>query len=120
MTMKPNDPAQQAQQGLTPDGLATQLFDAALMLNKMSDPREAAQHVIGFLTESLFYAIASSKNDVIVFLRDMLIHVVSVSSPDENARKEMLKKIGDTITNAPPLPTAIKPAASAVPAAAKP
>ena len=113
MTTKPNDPAQQ---GLSPDGLATQLFNAALTLNKMNDPREAAQRVIGFLTESLFYAISSSKNDVIVFLMDSLIYVVSMQAPDDNARKEMLKKIGDTIANAGPPPTANNPA----PATAKP
>ena len=116
MMTKPNDPAQQ---GLTPDGLASQLFDLALKTSdplKMRDPREAAQQVIGFLTESLFYAISSSKNDVIVFLMDSLIYVVSMQAPDDNARKEMLKKIGDTIANAGPSLTANNP----VPAAAKP
>lgn|SRR5574341_552796 len=111
MTTKPSNPAQaQQQQGLTPDSLANQLFDAAITQNP-SDPREAAHRVIQFLTEALFYAVTSTKNDVIVFLTETLIYVVSSSSGgDEAARKELLKKIGDTIVNAPPLPAQTAPA----------
>jgi len=88
---------------LSPDGLANQLFDAALSQG-VADPREAARRVVEFLTSALFYAISSSKNDVVVFLTETIIYVVSSSAPDENARKELLKKIGDTIANAPPIP----------------
>lgn len=108
MTTKPSNPGQQGQQPLTPDGLASQLFDAAFMQNKMSDPREAAQQVIGFLTEALFYAVTSAKHDVIVFLTESIIYVASSAVSDEPSRKELLKKIGDTITNAPPMATANK------------
>lgn len=108
MTTKPSNPPQ-GPQPLTPDSLASQLFDAAFMQNKMTDPREAAQQVIGFLTEALFYAVTSAKHDVIVFLTESIIFVASSSAPDEPSRKELLKKIGDTITNAPPIPTANRP-----------
>jgi len=104
----PSDP----KQGLTPDGLANQLFDVALMQNQ-TDPRQAARQVVGFLTDALFYAVTSSKSDVIVFLTESLIFVASVSG-DETARKELLKHIGDTIANAPPLPTS-KPASPGKP-----
>jgi hypothetical protein len=76
----PNDPNVQA---LTPDGLANQLFDAALIQYK-TDPREAARQVIIFLTEAIVYA-------------------VSATAGDEGARKALLKSVGDTITTAPPL-----------------
>ena len=99
-TTTPNDP----QKGLTPDGLANQLFDLAIQQN-MKDPREAARLVIEFLTASLFYAVTSSKNDVIVFLTETLIYMVSASSSgDDAARKALLKHVGDTIANAPPIP----------------
>ena len=112
----PGQPGQQGQQPLTPDSLASQLFDAAFMQNKMSDPREAAQQVIGFLTEALFYAVTSAKHDVIVFLTESIIFVASSAvrlangEVDEAARKELLKKIGDTIANAPPMGSANKSA----------
>lgn len=106
----PNDPNQA--QGVTPEGLANQLFDAAVsqaLSQNITDPREAARRVVGFLTDSLFYALASTKNDLVVFLTETIIYVVSSSSGgDEAARKELLKKVGDTIANAPPLP--VKPA----------
>jgi hypothetical protein len=112
MTTPPSNPNQVP--GLTPDGLANQLFDAAIsqaFAQKVSDPREAARHVIQFLTEALFYAVNSSKNDVVVFLTETLIFVASSSvGGDEAARKELLKHIGDTIANSPPLPVN-KPAA---------
>lgn len=116
MPTNPSNP--QGQQPLTPDSLASQLFDAAFMQNKMTDPRQAAQQVIGFLTEALFHAVTAAKHDVIVFLTESLIYVASTSVPDgdEASRKELLKKIGDTITGAPPFPSAHKPA----PAPAKP
>lgn len=96
----PSDPNAQM---LSPDGLANQLFDAAVLQYK-TDPREAARRVIQFLSEALFYAVSSSKSDVIVFLTETIIYVVSAASPDEAARKEMLKSIGETIAAAPPLP----------------
>ena len=102
----PHDPNQA--QGLTPEGLANQLFDAAIaqaLGQNMTDPREAGRRVVGFLTDSLFYALTSTKNDPVVFLTETLILMVSSSSGgDEAARKELLKHIGDTIANAPPLP----------------
>lgn len=100
MTMPtPNDSKPQA---LTPDGLANQLFDHAFVQNP-TDPRKAAGQVIEFLGAALFYAVTSSKNDVIVFLTETLIYVVSASSADDASRKEMLKKVGDTIANALPI-----------------
>jgi hypothetical protein len=99
----PNDPSQQP---LTPNGLVEQLFNAAFAQN----PREAASQVIDFLASSLFYAVTSAKRDVVVFLTEAIIYVVSASSADEAARKELLKHVGDTIANAPPIQTN-KPAA---------
>ena len=100
--------AQSQAQNLTPEGLANQLFDAAIsqaMAQKVSDPREAARWVIQFLASALFYAVNSSKNDVVVFLTETLIFAASTSvAGDEDARKELLKHIGDTIANAPPIP----------------
>src|SRR5574342_217860 len=93
------------QKGLTPDGLAGQLFDVAISQNP-SDPRGAARQVVDFLASALFYAITSSKGDVIVFLTEALIYMASASAEDEAARKELLKHIGDTIANAPPIPGA--------------
>lgn len=80
----PPSPPSQTPQMLNPDGLANQLFDAALIQHK-SDPREAARRVIMFLTESLVYAISSTASD-------------------EAARKAMLKSVGDMITAAPQIP----------------
>lgn len=110
MTTTPSDPNKA--QGLTPDGLANQLFDVAIaqaLAEKISDPREAARRVIAFLTESLFYAVSSTKNDLVVFLTETLIYVVSSSSGDEAARRELLKHVSDTIANAALVSTA-KPA----------
>lgn len=101
----PND----ASNGLTPERLANQLFDAALTQNT-GDPREVARRVIEFLASSLFYAVTSAKSNVIVFLTETLILMISAQSADEAARKEMLKHVGDTIANAPPIP-ANQPAA---------
>ena len=112
-TPNPNDPAK----GLTPDSLVNQLFDVALMQD-MSDPHKAARQVIDFLASSLFYAITSSKNDVVVFLTETLIYVVSASSADEASRKELLKHVGDTIANAPPI--SVSKPADGQPAVGKP
>ena len=82
----PSDPNQP--QGLTPEGLANQLFDAAIaqaMAQNMNDPREAARRVIIFLSEALVYAISSTAGDDV-------------------ARKALLKNVGETIMTAPPLP----------------
>lgn len=103
--MPPNDPNAQM---LSPDGLANQLFDAAIMQHK-NDPREAAGQVIQFLTHALFYAVSSAKSDVVVFLTETIIYVVSSGAPDEASRKEMLKHIGETIAGAPPLPGNVAP-----------
>jgi len=65
------------------------LFDAAIV--HQSNPREAARQVIVFLTEAVIYAI-------------------SATATDENARKALLKSIGDTITGAPPIPKGHPPA----------
>ena len=106
----PNNPNQQ---DLTPEVLATQLFDAAFaqgLAQNMTDPREAGRRVVGFLADSLFYALKATKDDPVVFLTETLIYVAAGScGGDEAARKELLKHIGDTIANAPPLP--VKPAA---------
>lgn len=82
----PNDPNTQS---LSPDQLANQLFDAAIMQYR-SDPREAARQVIVFLTEALIYAISGTAGD-------------------EAARKALLKSVGDTITSAPPLQPKVAP-----------
>ena len=98
----PSNPNQA--QGLTPDGLVNQLFDAALMQSTTKDPHEISQQVIDFLGSALVYALTSSKRDVVVFLTETLIYVVSASSADEGARKEMLKQVGETIIAALPVP----------------
>jgi hypothetical protein len=67
-------------QALSPDQLANQLFDAAIM--QCDNPREAARQVIVFLTSSLIYAIC-------------------VTAGDEAARKALLKSVGDSIIAAP-------------------
>lgn len=108
----PNDPNQG--QSLTPEGLANQLFDIGAQ--NIHDPREVGRRVVGFLTESLFYALTSTKNDPVVFLTETLIIMVSSSAAgNETARKELLKHVGDTITNAPPF-TVNKPAGPVGPA----
>ena len=110
MTTKPTNPAQG--QPVTPEVLVNQLFDAAVMAGG-GDPTE---HVIGFLTNSLFYALTSAKRDLIIFLTEAVLYVAAMSSPDEAARKELLKKISDTLLNAPPL----QPPTAQAPAPAKP
>lgn len=105
-TPTPNNPAQ-GQQPPSPDAFVNQLFDAALAQN-MTDPRLAARQVIEFLSSSLFYAVSSTKYDVVVFLTETLIYVVTASSADDASRKELLKHVGDTFlaaANAPPIPT---------------
>jgi len=67
-------------QALSPDQLANQLFDAAIL--QCDNPREAARQVIVFLTSSLIYAIC-------------------VTAGDEAARKALLKSVGDSIISAP-------------------
>jgi hypothetical protein len=52
--------AQSQAQNLTPEGLANQLFDAAIsqaLAQNVSVPSEAARWVIQFLTSALFYAV---------------------------------------------------------------
>jgi hypothetical protein len=99
----PNSPNE-----LTPDGLANQLFDAAItqaFAQNQNDPREAARRVIIFLTEAIVYAI-------------------SATAGDDEARKALLKNVGETIISAPALPgrSGNKPPAPApaAPPAAKP
>ena len=77
----PNNPNTQA---LSPDQLANQLFDAAIMQYR-NDPREAARQVIIFLTDALIYAISGTAGDDV-------------------ARKALLKSVGDKITAAPAPP----------------
>lgn len=77
-----NEPTKQ----LTPADLANQLFDAAL-LQYQSAPREGLRQVIVFLTETLVYAI-------------------SQSTKDEEARRAMLKSVGESIAAAPKPPSA--------------
>ena len=103
----PSNPAQG--QGLTPDSLVNQLFDVALAQSTSKDPREIAQQVIDFLGAALVYALSSSKRDVVVFLTETLIAVVSASSVDENTRKEMFKQVGETLIAAGSKPAAVKP-----------
>lgn len=84
MTTTPSDPNQAP--GLTPEGLANQLFDVAIsqaMTMNQTDPREAARRVIIFLTEALVYAI-------------------SATAGDDTARKALLENVGKTIISAPP------------------
>jgi hypothetical protein len=107
MTTTPSNPNQAP--GLTPDSLVNQLFDVALMQSTTKNPHEIAQQVIDFLGAALVYALTSSKRDVVVFLTETLIYVVSASSVDENARKEMLKQVGETILSAGSKPMAGKP-----------
>lgn len=68
-------------QSFSPDQLANQLFDAAIVQCK-NDPREASRQVIIFLTSSLIYAICATAGD-------------------EAARKALLKSVGDSIVSAP-------------------
>lgn len=108
--------------GLTPDVLAEQLFDVAFTQNP-SDPRGAARQAIDFLAAALYYALTKTKHDVVVYLTETLIHVISANATDEKSRKEMLKYVGDTITNAEPpaVPSAAPPGAPAAkPTAGKP
>lgn len=107
-TPTPNDQSK----GLTPDGLVNQLFDVAIMHNNIKDPREAARQVIDFLAASLFYAVESTKSDVLVFLTETIIVLASRTSDDEASRKELLKHVGDTIANAPAIPANAPPAAA--------
>ena len=99
----PNEPTQ-----LTPERLANDLFDKIFMQNP-ANARLAADHVIAFVTETLMYALKSAKEDPVIYTTQMVIYLVSSISVDEAARKEMLKKVGDLITNAPPLQVAKAP-----------
>jgi len=65
----------------TPQALANQLFDAALLQYK-NDPREAARQVIVFLGEALVYAISAA------------------TAGDEAARGAMFKSVGESIVSA--------------------
>ena len=106
-TPTPNNPTQN--QGLTPDGLVEQLFNVALAQSASKDPREISQQVIDFLGAALVYALNASKRDVVVYLTETLVYVVSASSADEAARKEMFKQVGETILAAGNKPAAGKP-----------
>jgi len=68
---------------MKPIDLANKLFDMAI-LQYRNDPREAARQCVIYLTEALVYAISSTAGD-------------------EDARKALLKSVGETIINAPPL-----------------
>jgi hypothetical protein len=68
---------------LTPHGLASQLFDAAIL--QQGNPREAAMQVMRFLTEAVVYSISV------------------IAGADEAARKGLLKEVGEAIVAAPRL-----------------
>lgn len=91
--MNPNE----ATKELRPSDLANQLFDASILQNR-SNPREAARQVIVFLTEAIIYAISSTASD-------------------DNARKALLKSVGESIIAAqsPAAPPGAPPAAPAKP-----
>jgi len=78
MMANPNGPAVQA---LSPEVLANQLFDGALVQYK-GDPREAARQVINFLAETL-------------------VCMISATAGDEGTRRALLKSAGDSIAAAP-------------------
>lgn len=98
MTTAPNQPNQD--QGLSPEGLTNRLFDMALAASATKDPTEISQQVIDFLGGSLVYALTSAKRDIIVFLTETLLMVVSANNPDPTSRAGMFKKIGETFANA--------------------
>ena len=75
----PND---SAQQGLSPEGLASQLFDVAIQ-QFPANPREAVRKVIQFLTEAIIYSITVA------------------TSGNEWARKALLVEVGQSIATAP-------------------
>ncbi len=110
---KPSDPAQQ--KGLTPDGLASQLFDVAFAQNP-TDPRGAGRQVADFLGASLLYALRSSKSDMVVYLTEALLQVVAATSEDDAARKDVLKKLSDTFASA----ANAQPVQTGTPAVSKP
>ena len=100
MTTAPNN--QNPNEGLTPESLASRLFDMALIQSTSKDPTEISQQVIDFLGGALVYALTSDKRDIVVFLTQTLIMVIKANSPDANACRDLLKKVGDTIVNALP------------------
>ena len=109
MTTPPNN--QNQTEGLTPESLASKLFDIALSQGGTTDPAQLSQQVIEFLGGSLVYALTSAKRDVIVFFSETLLYFASHSSPDPAQRAAMLKHIGDmfianaaTTASAPPGP----------------
>lgn len=108
-------PTQNPNEGkpLTPDSLASQLFDMAMA--QTTDPKAAAKQTVDFLSASLFYAVTVSKNDIVVFLTETLIYIISAGSADEKSRKEMLKQVGEIITMAD-LPPGLPNRAAAPPA----
>ena len=108
MTTAPNN--QNQNEGLTPESLANRLFDMALTQSASKDPTEISQQVIDFLGGSLVYALKSAKRDIIVFLTETLMMVVSAHAPDLNTGQEMFRKIGETFANAgAPAPAAPPP-----------
>lgn len=111
MTTPENNPNQA--EGLTPESLASKLFDIALSQGGTTDPAALSQQVIDFLGGSLVYALTSAKRDVIVFFTETLLYFATHSSPDPGQRAAMLKHIGDTfIANAaapPPAPPGMPP-----------
>jgi len=71
-------PSQNEPKPLSPKDLADQLFDAALP-QVQGNLREAAGQVILFLKEALVYAVLASARG------------------DDNAKKEVLKSVGESI-----------------------
>lgn len=112
----PNDPNAQM---MTPQNLANQLFDKIAMQNA-GKPQEVATHVIGFLANSLMYAISSAKADPVAYLTETLLGVVmATTSGDEASRKEQLKTISSifaSVAEQAPQPGAPAPTSVAAPA----
>lgn len=112
---------QNPQQGLTPESLASQLFDIALMQSASKDPGEITQQVIDFLGGALVYALTSAKRDIVLFFTETLLFFATASSPDPAQRAAMLKQISDMFANAATAPPETPPGPPVgAPPAAKP
>jgi hypothetical protein len=91
-TPTPNDAVKMP----THSEITNHLFDIALKIHP-TDVQLAARQVIGLLTDCTLYALTSSKHDPVVFLVEVLVNLIAVSSEDENARRELLKYISDML-----------------------
>jgi len=87
---------------ISPQDLASQLFDVVLALPEVKgDPHEAARQVC-------------------LFLREALVTAVLASTTDDAVRRERLKGIGESIVAFASPPAAPPPAGSPPPSPAKP